>query len=298
MVLDFEDTPLFDWLKKNRLFLLVLFTGIIGLAAYDRFGPALREKGRIESWSLYNSALAGLDLDENLASSMQLVKGDDRVYPWFLFHAATIALRNGNEAALGTLRPELEAIASTSKWKLASNNGPISVAAFLVERIDESGSGVMDWSNPTPTGTSVKIVVTDSLETAYEITVGMYEDAAPLASEAFLAAVESGSLVGETVDSFGGRTIRLNGLGAEESPALECKYGYFHLAGSLSMIPKPGSPGEQELEAVQLSLEDNTFADGTSTVFAHMTEGLEEFRAGVQAAPQDVTYTLTSATIL
>jgi len=92
--------------------------------------------------------------------------------------------------------------------------------------------------------------------------------------------------------------VKVPGLDAESGAPLEREFGYFHLAGSVGMIQKPASPGEHESDGIQIMFEDNTFADGTSTVFGDITEGLEDLKAAIQSAEADTTFTVTSATIL
>ncbi|MCP4091958.1 MAG: peptidylprolyl isomerase [Planctomycetes bacterium] len=298
--MEFEDTPLFDWLKKNRIFLLVLLVGIIGIAAYERFGPALRDKAQIESWTLFQTVTSGLDLDENLASSLNLARENGRIYPWVVFGATKAALLQRNAAALETLKPELTTLASDGDaWQVSSPSGAVSIASFLLERVNElETGGSKEFANPAPTGASVRLVVTDSLETTYGLTIGTFEDAAPASTELFLSAVEAGTFNGVTIETFGGRTLKVPGLDAESGAPLEREFGYFHLAGSVGMIQKPASPGEHEADGIQIMLEDNTFADGTSTVFGDITEGLEDLKAAIQSAEADTTFTVTSATIL
>jgi len=158
--------------------------------------------------------------------------------------------------------------------------------------------GSKSFENPAPTGSKVQFVITDSLETVYEFTVGTYEDAAPGSSEQFLAGVEAGTFNGTEIQVFSGRTLKVTGLDAETSSPLERDFGYFHLAGALSMIPKQGAPGEHETDSIQILLEDNTFGDGSSTVFGVISEGFEAFKEAVQGAAADTTFTVTSATIL
>ena len=299
--MEFEDTPLFDWLKKNRLFLLVLLLGILAMAANERFGPSLRNGKLTESWSLFQTVTNGLILDENLASTLQLAREDDRIFPWVVFGATKAALLQNSTMALATLKPELEALSTgdAANWKIASPEGPVPLASFLLQRVAErEAGGSKVFHNPEPQGSHVKFVVSDSLETSYEFTVGLFEDSAPGSSAVFLAAVEAGSFNGMALESFAGRTLKLKGLGAETSPPLERDFGYFHLAGAVSIIPKPSVPGEQEVDAIQILLEDNSFADGQATVFGVITEGFAELKTAITGADPEITFSVTSAAIL
>ncbi len=299
--MEFEDTPLFDWLKKNRIFLLVLLVVIFGFAAKERFGPAIQEGALTESWTLFQTITAELDIEENLASSLQLARDDDRIFPWIVFGATKVAILSRDMNALQILRPELEGLTSgdASELKVSTAEGSVSIASYLLERVSEiETGGSMDFTNPKPDGTLVKFVVTDSLETTYEFTVGAFEGASPASSELFLSAVEAGSFNGQGLESFSGRTLKLPGLGAESSPPLERDFGYYHLAGSLAMIQIPGKEGEQEADAIQIFLEDNTFADGQSSVFGVFTEGFDDLKTAIVGADPEVSFTVSSATIL
>jgi len=299
--MEFEDTPLFDWLKKNRIFLLVLLLGILAMAANERFGPSLRNGRLTDSWSLFQTVTNGLSLDENLASSLQLAREDDRIFPWVVFGATKAALLQNNLTALETLKPELEALnaGNAAGWKISSPEGSLTIASFLLQRVSEMEKGGSKvFLNPEPQGSKVKFLVKDSVETTYEFTVGLFENSAPGSSATFLAAVEAGNFNGIDLESFGGRTLKLKGLGAETSPPLERDFGYFHLAGALSMIPKPSSPGDQEIDALQILLEDNSFADGQATVFGVITEGFDELKTAITSADPEISFSVTSASIL
>ena len=52
MVLSFEDTPLFDWLKKNRFFLLGLTILVVGFQGYQYYAPSLTYAKQAKAWSL------------------------------------------------------------------------------------------------------------------------------------------------------------------------------------------------------------------------------------------------------
>lgn len=306
MVLSFEDTPLFDWLKKNRLFLLGLTILIVGFQGYQYYAPTLKYSKQANAWSLFDVLVQdmSLDFDANLSPSLLQAEEHPLIYPWVVFTATNTALAIGDEDALATLQPILEKLTSdkdASQWVSLPESGEVTpIASLLLSRVaDFKTKGPSVWENPTPSGTSIKMVVTSSKGEAYAVTVGLFEEDAPAASAAFLSAVESGALVGVDVSSFGASlSFRDYAPEAEESLPLERKHGLYHMAGTLSTTAAPGEPGMQEADSVVVYLQDNFGVDGRSTVFGAITEGFEALRTGLQAPGTEASFAITEATVL
>jgi len=304
MVLSFEDTPLFDWLKKNRFFLFALVLIIVGTQAFQYFAPALKLKKQNESWMLYDTIFVDLnsDFDGNLSASLAQAKEFPLIYPAVVFTATRVALQSENVHAMPTLKPALEDLQSSAdQWKTVSQTGDITtIAGELLARVQEfQATGGNQWSNPEPLGTKVKITVSSSLGNTYDLVAGLYEDQAPAACAAFLAAVENELLNGHEVTALGSTlTFRDYNPGAEEDLPLERQFGLFHLAGSLSTSMKPGEPGMQVPDSVVVYLQDSTSIDGGSSVFGSLVEGLEPLQEALATPQDDVTYTIASAVVL
>ena len=306
MVLSFEDTPLFDWLKKNRLFLLGLTILIVGFQGYQYYAPNLKFTKQANAWTLFDVLVQdmSLDFDANLSPSILQAEEYPTIYPWVVFTATNSALATGNESALATLQPLLENLASdkdASQWVSLPESGEVTpIATVLLSRVsDFKKTGPVVWENPEPSGAKVQLVVTSSLGESYTISAGLYEEDAPAASAAFLNAVETGALVGVDVSSYGA-SLSFRDFGTEdmESLPLERKHGLYHLAGTLSTTVAPGEPGQQQADSVVLYLQDNFGADGGSTVFGSMTEGLEALQAAFSVPGSDTTFAITEATVL
>lgn len=304
MVLSFEDTPLFDWLKKNRIFLFVLVLLVVGIQGYQYFAPALKLKKQTESWMLFDSISADLvaDYDANLSAGLAQAKGYPLIYPPIVFTATRVGLMEGKTEALNTLEPVLEELVSTSgQWKTISESGEVSpIAAELLARVrDYQATGGTRFENPEPTGPRIKISVTSSNGDVYDIVAGLYDDRAPAASAAFLVAVENEQLNGIEVAAFG-TTLSIKDFNpdAEEALPLERQFGLFHLAGCLSTTMKPGEPGAQEPDSVILYLQDSTSVDGGSSVFGSVVEGLDALQEALATPQADVTYSISSASVL
>lgn len=306
MVLSFEDTPLFDWLKKNRLFLLGLTILIVGLQGYRYYAPSLKYSKQANAWTLFDVLVQdmSLDFDANLSPSILQAEEYPTIFPWLVFTATNTALATGNEDALGTLKPLLEDLASdkdAGRWVALPESGEVTpIAALLLSRVsDFHTKGPMVWENPEPSGSRVRMVVTSSSGDSYSVSVGLYEESAPAASAAFLEAVESGALVGVEVSAFGGSlSFRDYAPEAEESLPLERKHGLYHLAGTFSTTAAPGEPGKQKADSVVVYLQDNFGADGSSTVFGSITNGLEELQAAFSVPGIETTFAITEVTVL
>jgi len=305
MVLSFEDTPLFDWLRKNRFFLLGLAILVVGIQGYNYYAPSLKYSKQAEAWTAFETIITslGTDFDANLSADLARAEEHPTIYHWVVFSAASQALATGNTMALSTLKPRLSALIedeTASGYKALPSNGEVTnIASVLYARLEDLESqGTMTWENPEPTGTKVKLVVTGSDASSYEFVAGLYEGVAPLASAAFLSAVDSGDLIGKDLRATGGM-IGLEGFNDEltETLPVEAQYGYFHLPGSLATVVA-SEPGQQEPDAFRLYLQDATRIDGTSTVFGSITEGLEELQDAMAQQDVERTFAITEAVVL
>lgn len=306
MVLSFEDTPLFDWLKKNRFFLLGLTILVVGFQGYQYYAPSLTYAKQAKAWSLFDVLVQdmSLDFEANLAPSLLQAEEYPTIYPWIVFSASNSALARGNMDALETLQPALERLAaddSANRWVSLPDSGEVtSIANILLSRVGDSQSnGPMVWENPTPEGAKVNLVVTSSSGDSYSVSIGLFESAAPAASQAFLEAVNNGALIGVDLSSFG-TTLSFGDYSPENEAGipLERKHGVYHLAGTLSTTTKPGEPGMQEPDSVVVYLQDNFGADGGTTVFGAITEGLESLQEATSTPGAETTYAITEASVL
>lgn len=306
MVLSFEDTPLFDWLRKNRFFLLGLAVLVVGIQGYNYYAPGIKYSKQAEAWGLFETIAMSLgeDFDANLSADLARAEAHPSIYPWIVFAATNQALGTDNEMALSTLKPKLSALVNDEKvsgYKAIPESGEVSnIAAVLLARVEDKQShGIKTWSNPEPTGTKVKMVITDSEGTTYDVVAGLYEGVAPSASTAFLSAIDEGLLIGKDVTSTGGAfSLRDYNPEATDTLPLEREYGYFHMAGALATSVVPGEPSQQEPDALTVYLQDATRSDGSTTVFGSITEGLEALQDAMATPGAERTYAITEAVVL
>ncbi|MGB0951925.1 MAG: peptidylprolyl isomerase [Planctomycetota bacterium] len=306
MVLSFEDTPLFDWLRKNRFFLLGLAVLVVGIQGYNYYAPGIKYSKQAEAWNLFETIAIslGTDFDANLSADLSRAEAYPTIYPWVVFAATNQALGSDNTLALDTLKPKLSALVQderVSGYKAIPASGEVTnIAAVLLAQVEDKQShSVKSWSNPEPTGAKVKIVITDSDGNTYDMVAGLYEGIAPSASSAFITAVDEGLLIGKDVTSTGGAfSLRDYNPEATDSLPLERQYGYFHMAGALATSVVPGEPGQQEPDALTVYLQDATRADGSTTVFGSVTEGLEALQEAMATPGIERTFAITEASVL
>jgi len=303
MVLSFEDTPFFDWLQKNRFYILTFVVVLVALQAYRTMVPAWQLENRRASWSLYQDIISQFDPATNVSDSLARSRQDDRIYPWFVYAATQGSLDAGNKEAVALLKPELESLAaeaSESAWKVPSQEGPVAIPAVLLARAEEFLATPEEaYTNPTPDGAQVVITVTDGAEVTYDFKVGLFEAQAPLASAAFLEAVEAGRFVGQDLTALAQRQASWKGMQAEDAPnlPLERSFGLFHTAGSLGTVIVPGEPGEQNPDILQLMITDNFSTDGSTTVFGQVVEGLDGLVELVNGVTAEQKFTISAATV-
>ena len=295
MVLSFEDTPLSDWFNKNRvnltLFIVVVFGGIYALEQW----PSWQAGKQAESWALYQTISGDVNLDENLGEKLAQAEQDQLTYQWFVYTTTRLALQAKNTDALNMLKSHLEKIAASAEGKtwVANNNGQTRpIAEILLDAINGSGANSLSFENPTPSGDSYAITISDSDEKSYSVTVSMFSEA-PVSSENFAANIEG--MVGSEITNFNNISLTVeNGL-SEDAPTIAIdRARLFHSAGALCTVAGKDRDGSQKANTVQIMLEDNFYADGQSSVFGVVTSGLEEIKEAVAGLDGDQKLTVTA----
>ncbi|MFT7517553.1 MAG: hypothetical protein ACI84O_001348 [Myxococcota bacterium] len=295
MVLSFEETPLFDWFKKNRISIFLMLAIVFGGNAYFYYAPGLAHRQNADSWALYQTISAEIDLKENLSAKLTQAEQDTLTYPWFVYAATRMALQANDSQALDILKPRLSEIASSKEgmsW-VASNNGETRpIASILLDAANDNGGSSMEFSNEAPDGDVYIMSVTDGIENTYELSISLYS-AAPQTSEHFVANLEG--LVGAEIKNFANISLAVeNGL-EEEAPAITIERNrLFHSEGVLCTVASGDGDGSQRANTVQIMLRDNFFADGQSTVFGAITSGLDEIKEAAAGLGNDHKLTVVS----
>ncbi|MBC8369908.1 MAG: hypothetical protein H8E25_07905 [Planctomycetes bacterium] len=297
MVLSFEDTPLFDWFKKNRVSILLMLAIVFGGNAYFYYAPGLVQKQNAESWSLYQTISSEIDLKENLSTKLAQAEADGLTYQWVVYSATRMALQADDANALEILRPRLSKLAtsnSSKSWVATSGSEVLPIADILLAAIENSGSDKFDFDNQQPDGDSYVITVTDGAETTYDVVLGLFSAAANTV-EHFTSNLDG--IVGQDISNFSNVSLTVeNGL-EENDPAIAIeRVRLFHSEGVLTTVATKDRDGSQKANTVQIMLQDNFFADGQSTVFGMITSGLDELKEAVAALPEGQSLTVTAVT--
>lgn len=304
MVLTFEDTPLFDWLKKNRFYILAFVVVVVGIQAYREYMPGMVQGQQKASWALYQDIVAQFDPETNVSESLARGRQDDRIFPWLVYAIAQGSLDARNRSALEQVKPELDRLAgleAEKAWKVPAEVDAVAIPSQLQQRVDEFlASTEQEVVNPAPTGSRVEVTVTDGAESTYSFTVGLFEEQAPVTAAAFLDAVEAGRFVDQSLTTLVNRQCSWTGMKPEEGENLpkESQFGIFHVSGALSTVIVPGVPGEQNPDIIQLLIEDNFSTDGTTTVFGQVVEGLDRLRELVNGATEGQNYVISATTLV
>ena len=297
MVLSFEDTPLSDWFAKNRvnltLSIVVIFGGIYVLEQW----PTWQAGKQAESWALYQTISGDVNLDENLGEKLAQAEQDQLTYPWFVYTTTRLALQAKNTDALNVLKSHLEKIAASEEGKtwVANNSGQTRpIADILLDSINGSGANTLSFDNPTPSGDTYIITISDSNGNSYDITTSMFSEA-PLSAEHFAANADG--LVGAEMTNFNNISLTVeNGLAEEEATVDIERARLFHSAGVLCTVPGEDRDGSQKANIIQIMLEDNFYADGQSSVFGAITSGLDEVKEAVAGLTSGQKLTVTAVT--
>ena len=296
----FQDTPLYAWLRENRWYLLGGAALVCAIVLYREKLPEWRQAQRGSSWNSFVEL--SNQPDRPLPERLDAARGDDRIFPWLVFQEAQQAILSRDEEAMALLRPELERLAAEPGPLVAGPEGPENLAAHLLGQLEPAHPPLPEeFANPTAEGQRVEISLTSSIGDTYSIIASLYSERTPLACGAFLEGAEADLWDGvEIIRSPAALTIQAEVPEEDaETVALERPSDLHHLEGTLSMMRSMGATTAQmRKEAFQVLLSPSYGADGATTVFGEVTDGLEELQAALQALPPDATLTVTDVRVL
>ncbi|MDP6963001.1 MAG: hypothetical protein QGF46_02425 [Planctomycetota bacterium] len=295
MVLSFEDTPLFDWFKKNRISIIVMLAIIFGGNAYFYYAPGLERQSNADAWALYQSMSSSIDLDENLNAQLAQAELQQTTYPWFVYAATRMALQENNGEALESLKPRLKKLSESggaASWVANSDAGNKPIAEILYEAALAAGSGGMQFTNPEPAGSKFKVTVSDPSGTTYDFEMTAFNDSNP-STQHFIENIDG--MVGESITNFSGVSLTINNGFDAEGQALEIERDrLFHAKGVICTTPTDDRDGTQKPDVIQILLIDNFFADGQSNVIAAITSNLEQLEAAVAGLAEGDSLTVSA----
>lgn len=280
------ENPALTWIKENKGYLAFLFLVITGIASYQHFWPRFQRGSLTESWMLYQDLVSDQAnfQAEKVAETLSRSRTDERIHPWVVHAGVTAALNRNDREALTALRSELQTLATNvdlAGFRLVGESGPEGIFAYSLGMVDKAlaPEAKHEFANPAPTGQTIRFTLTVNDTDSYDFEAGLYPEASPAAVAAFLGLLESGQLTGQAGLRKGAFGFEFRGAEAGDPNASELKvertWGYFHLAGALSLAPAFGKSGHVDDQSFELQIQDAPHLDGASTVLGMLTSGLE-----------------------
>jgi len=297
MVLSYEETPLSDWFKTNRITITLAVLVIFGGNAYLEYWPRMQAQNNAESWSLYQTISSEVDVTTNLSEKLAQAEQDPLTYQWFVYTTTRLALQSKNAEAQSILKTRLEKLANSDdaqNWVASSNGETRPIANILLDAINGTGIDTPRFDNPTPTGPTYVVSLMLDDTTSYDITISTFSESMATVNH-FVANIDG--LVGSEITNFNNISLTIeNGL-EEDAAAIEIeRTRLFHAEGVLCTVATSESDGSQKANTLQIMLKDNFFADGQSTVFGVVTSGLDELKEALAGLGNDQTLTVSAVT--
>jgi len=279
--------PSSSWLQRNKGQIAILTVGVLAIFAVTDYLPKMRAEERADSWASYTQLLTDTPDaygSANLASTLAATKDDPRVHPWSVLRGLQGALASQDKAALEVLIAEADSLRETGALAgLTAPNGesrlPVFELAVLRGKEALALSDSAKFELPTPTGATVNATLTLNEETAFQVTIGLYQEQAPLACAEFLSQIERGALGerdGTRSGSFAMTFKDTSKDAPEEGLQTEVVYGLSHVQGALSYAQKSGSGHLADPNQLEIVLRDAFHLDGRTPVFGKIIGGLTE----------------------
>jgi hypothetical protein len=304
----FQDTPLYVWLRANAWYLLAGVGLVAGISLYRENAPKWHAKSQLKSWEQFRTLASSPSRPgpDGLLVRMSQAKDDPRIYPWLVFEAVRRSSMEGDQVALASLKPELEALRGVSGALVATSAGSQDMADYLLQKVYQQAAGLpTDFVLVEPDGRKFEIVVSVNSTSTYTLVYGLYETAAANGCAEWVAAIEGGRVNDQSARKVGtmGVTLSLKNVVVPESetPApwlVERSWGIFHAEGVLTALQVPGKVGQQDRNSVQIVLQDSYHLDGLSTVLGKVVEGWAPFKTALDLAEPTAKIQVVSARLL
>jgi hypothetical protein len=274
------------WLQTNSRSLLFLAALLLGGGAVMWYLPRAAAAGKQASWQRYSDfqqALMTADTEDDLNAALAAVESDDRVYPWALSYAVTWAAQmSKDDATLALLENRLAALPEDATGAKVLNAGTsVDVVSAVASRV--KGLKAISQLKATPlepTGSKVRVSLTDADGKIYAMVYQLYEDEAPVASAWLLGLIDTGAFAEAKLVPSPQNGFQIDQIPAEEDATnltVEKVWGAFHGTGTLcTMLESGGDPGDQSLTRLQFLGRDLFGQDGVTTVIGKIIEGQDQ----------------------
>jgi hypothetical protein len=278
------------WLQENSrslLFLAVLLIGGGGIMWYLPRAAAASQQASWQKYATFQQDLLTSDDEDALNAALAAVEGDDRVYPWALAYAVQWAAQmQKDEATLGLLENRLTSLPDgATNAKVLAAGTSVDVSDAVEARLAGLRALADLEAEPiAPTGSKIKITLTDEGGSTYDMVVQLYETEAPTATAWLLGQIDAGAFAEARPVPAAQGGFQIHGLTepAEDAASLmvEKAWGCFHESGTLcTVLESGGVPGEQSQTRLQMLGADLHSQDGVTTVLGMIVEGEDRLTA-------------------
>lgn len=271
------------WLQENSRSLLFVAALLLGGGAVMWYLPRAKAAESQTAWQKYSEfqqTLLTTDTDDDLNAALASVEGNDKVYPWALAAAVSWAARmDKDDATLSLLENRLSSLPDNATGaKVLQDGTSVDVADSLESRLTGLRALSQLEAEPVePSGSKIKVTLTNEAGTNYEIVYQLYENEAPVASAWLLELVDEGGFGEAKPVPAPQNGFQVSGIPTTEEDAnlmVEKAWGCFHSSGTLcTVLESGGDPGQQSRARLQFLGRDLYGQDGVTTVIAKVVEG-------------------------
>ena len=271
------------WLQENSRSLLFLAALLLGGGAVMWYLPRAKAAESQTAWQKYSEfqqTLLTADTDDDLNAALAAVEGNDKVYPWALAAAVAWAARmDKDDATLSLLENRLSSLPDNATGaKVLQEGTSVDVADSVETRLAGLRALSQLEAEPVePTGSKIKVTLTNEAGTNYEIVYQLYENEAPVASAWLLGLIDEGGMGEAKPVPAPQNGFQVSDIPTSEEAAnlmVEKAWGCFHSSGTLcTVLESGGDPGQQSRARLQFLGRDLYGQDGVTTVIGKVVEG-------------------------
>lgn len=271
------------WLQENSRSLLFLAALLLGGGAVMWYLPRATAANQQAAWQKYSEfqqSLITADTEDDLNAALSVVEGNKEVYPWALAAAVSWAARlDKDDATLALLENRLNSLPDNATGaKVLQNDTSVDVADAVESRLAGLRAlSELEAKPIEPTGSKIKVTLTNDAGTSYEIVYQLYEEQAPVASAWILGLIDEGGFADAKPVPSPQNGFQLSGIATTEEDArlmVEKAWGCFHSSGTLcTVLESGGDPGQQSRARLQFLGRDLYGQDGVTTVIGKVIEG-------------------------
>ena len=186
------------WLQQNSRSILFLAVLLLGGGAVMWYLPRATQASMQASWQKYSDfqqALLSVDTPDDPNAALNATQDDVRAYKWSTLAAPSWAARTGQEDEyFAIIQNHLNSITGDDGVKILEEGTSVNIVEATKARVE--GYRKLDALMPDPiepTGSKIKVTLTNEAGTNFELVYQLYEEQAPVASAWLLGLIDEGS---------------------------------------------------------------------------------------------------------